>query len=189
MAKFSIRFVAGLLGIVACAAAWQRENVTTGSWSGVIINSGCTADEAFAESDKCFDKREPSARLSLYADTIRQVYDLDAQDQAASYFGDSVTVEGTLLNSAIHVSTIRKLTSIGLESGRKAPAFSLSDQFGRPQDLDTVKGPKVPFFSSSVRRTGDPIAKGNWSSCKALKLDSRNKASNWLRSATTPKRS
>src|SRR6516225_9100851 len=80
------------------------------------------------------------------------------------------TVEGTLLNSAIHVSTIRKLTSIGLESGRKAPAFSLSDQFGRPQDLDTVKGPKVPFFSSSVRRTGDPMAKGNWLSCKALKL-------------------
>jgi len=152
MAKFSIRFVAGLLGIVACAAAWQRENVTAGSWSGVIINSGCTADEAFAESDKCFEKRGPGARLSLYADTIRQVYDLDAQDQAARYFGDSVTVEGTLLNSAIHVSTIRKLTSIGLESGRKAPAFSLSDQFGRRQDLDTLKGSEgtvLLFFRSA----------------------------------------
>jgi len=34
----------------------------------------------------------------LYADTIRQVYGLDAQDQAARYFGDSVTIEGTLLN-------------------------------------------------------------------------------------------
>jgi hypothetical protein len=80
------------------------------------------------------------------------VYDLDAQDQAARYFGDSVTIEGTLLNSAIHVATIRKLTSIGLESGRKAPRFSLSDQFGRQQDLDTLKGSKgtvLLFFRSA----------------------------------------
>jgi hypothetical protein len=70
--------VVGLLGIAACAAAWQRENVTAGSWSGVIINRGCTTDD-FAESDKCFEKREPGARLSLYADTIRQVYDLQSK--------------------------------------------------------------------------------------------------------------
>jgi hypothetical protein len=54
------------------APAWQQENVNSRSWSGVIINSGCTADEAFAESDKCYENRGPAAKLSLYDDTTRQ---------------------------------------------------------------------------------------------------------------------
>lgn len=123
-----------------------------GSWSGIIINSGCTAEDAFAESDKCFEERGPSDRLSLYDDTVRQVYELDAQDQARPYFGDSVTVEGTLHNNAIRVSRITKLTSIGLEAGESAPSFSLRDQFGRHQDLDTLRasnGTVLLFFRSA----------------------------------------
>ena len=151
MAGFPIRFVAVLFAAPICAVAWQA-NVNTKSWSGVIINSGCTADEAFAESDKCFEKRGPGARLSLYDDTIRQIYDLDAQDEAAHYFGDSVTVEGTLHDQAIHVLTMRKLTSIGIDVGQRAPAFSARDQFGREQNLETLKGPQgtvLLFFRSA----------------------------------------
>jgi hypothetical protein len=141
MARLSIRFLAGLFGTAACAAAWQGK-VNTGTWSGIIINGGCTPDEAFAESDKCFEGRGSQSRLALYDDTIRQVFDLDAQDQAARYFGESVTVEGTLHNNAIQVLRIGKLTSIGLEPGQSAPGFSLRDQFGQLQDLDTLKAPK-----------------------------------------------
>ena len=151
MARLSIRFLAGLLGAAACAAAWQGK-VNTGTWSGIIINNGCTADEAFAESDKCFERRSPQSRLALYDDTIRQVFDLDAQDRAARYFGESVTVEGTLHDNAIQVSTIGKLTSIGLDPGQSAPGFSLPDQFGRLQDLNTLKGSKgavLLFFRSA----------------------------------------
>ena len=144
-------FLVGLLGFAISAVAWQ-DKVNTGSWSGVIINGGCTADEAFAESDKCFERLGSRARLALYDDTIRQVYDLDAQDRATDYFGESVTVEGTLHGNAIQVSTIRKLTSIGLEPDQTAPAFSLRDQFGRLQDLNTLKAPKgtvLLFFRSA----------------------------------------
>jgi hypothetical protein len=151
MARFSIRFLAGLFGAAACAAAWQ-DKVSTGSWSGIIINGGCTADEAFAESDKCLERRRSQSRLALYDDTIRQVFDLDAQDQAARYFGESVTVEGTRHNNAIQVSTIGKLTSIGLEPAERAPGFSLPDQFGRLQDLNTLKGSRgtvLLFFRSA----------------------------------------
>ena len=59
--------------------------MNTRSWSGVIINSGCTVDEALGESEKCFEKRGSGAKLSLYDDTVRQIYELDAQDQAAHY--------------------------------------------------------------------------------------------------------
>jgi len=151
MAGFPIRFVAVLFAAATYAAAWQA-NVNTKSWSGVIINSGCTADEAFAESDKCFEKREPGARLSLYDDTIRQIYDLDAQDEAAHYFGNSVTVEGTLHDQALQILTIRKLTSIGIKVGQRAPAFSARDQLGREQNLETLKGPQgtvLLFFRSA----------------------------------------
>ena len=41
---------------------------TSGSWSGVIINSGRTVDEAFAEAAKCTDNVR-GARLVLYDDT------------------------------------------------------------------------------------------------------------------------
>src|SRR5690348_3514842 len=134
------------------ALAWQRENVSPKSWSGVIINSGCTVDEAFAEADKCLEKRAPGAKVSLYDDTIRQIYDLDAQDQARSYFGEGVTVEGTLEGNTIRVAAIGKLTSIGLETGQKAPNLSLRDQFGREQNLATLRGTKgtvLLFFRSA----------------------------------------
>jgi hypothetical protein len=122
------------------------------SWSGVVINSGCTAGEAFAESDKCLEKRGSGAKLSLYDDTIRQIYDLDAQHQAAGYFGESVTVEGTLQGNTIHVAKITRLTSIGLDPGQKAPSFSARDQFGQEQNLETLRGPKgtiLLFFRSA----------------------------------------
>jgi hypothetical protein len=147
----SIRFLAALLGAVFLATAWQG-NVNPRSWSGVIINAGCAADEAFAEMDKCFEQRGPGARLALYDDTIRQVYNLDAQDQAARHFGESVTVAGTLQGNTIHVTEIQKLTAIGLEVGQKAPAFLSRDQFGREQNLETLRGARgtvLLFFRSA----------------------------------------
>ena len=140
-----------LLCLTRLASAWQQENVNPRSWSGVIINSGCTSDEAFAEADKCYEKRA-GAKLSFYNDTTRQIYELDAQDQAARYFGDSVTVEGTLQGNTIHGAVIKRLTSIGLEVGQKAPTFSARDQFGRTQNLETLRGPKgsiLLFFRSA----------------------------------------
>ena len=152
MTKLSIAFTVVLICGARIVPAWQVNNVNPRSWSGVIINGGCTVDEAFAESDKCFKKAGPGAKLSLYDDTIRQIYELDAQDQAALYFGDSVTIEGALQGNAIQVAKIRKLTSIGIEVGQKAPGFSARDQFGREQNLETLKGPKgtiLLFFRSA----------------------------------------
>ena len=151
MVRLPISFLAGMLVLASSAVAWQ-DKVNTKSWSGVIINAGCTADEAFAESDKCFERRGSRERLGLYDDTIRQVYDLDVQEQAGHYFGESVTVEGTLHGNAIQVSTTRKLTSIGLEPRQIAPAFSLRDQFGQVQDLNKLKASKgtvLLFFRSA----------------------------------------
>ena len=119
--------------------AQQGSTANSGSWSGVIINSGCTVDEAFAEAAKCTDKL-PGAKLVLYDDTIRQIYDLDPQAQAAGRLGDSVTVRGALEGNTIHVASLEVLTSIGLAVGQKAPAFSARDQFGQKQTLESLKG-------------------------------------------------
>jgi hypothetical protein len=111
----------------------------SGSWSGVIINSGCTVDEAFAEAAKCMDAA-PGAKLVLYDDTIRQIYELDPPTQAAGHLGNSVTVRGTLEGSTIHVTSLELLSSIGLAVGQKAPSFSARDQFGKEQTLESLKG-------------------------------------------------
>jgi len=150
--KRTLIFVAALLFVVSLALAGQEPVANSGSWSGIIINSNCTADEAFAEAAKCTEKGVPGARLALYDDTIRQVYDLDPQDQARGHLGDSVTVEGALAGSAIRVSSIKMFAGIGLSVGQKAPAFSARDQFGREQNLDTLKGPNgtvLLFFRSA----------------------------------------
>ena len=129
----------GLLFVSNLAMAQQGNTTNSGKWSGTIINSDCTADEAFAEAAKCTDNL-PGAKLVLYDDTIRQVYDLDPQTQAAGHLGDAVTVQGALEGNTIHVASLELLTSIGLAVGQKAPAFSARDQFGQEQTLKSLQG-------------------------------------------------
>jgi hypothetical protein len=141
-----------LLFVVVQALMGQNDLGNSGSWSGVIVNGNCTPGEAFAEAAKCTEDLGPAAKLALYDDTIRAVYTLDPQDQAVGHLGDSVTVEGTLQNNKIQVTSIKMLTAIGLNVGEKAPAFSARDQFGQEQNLATLKGPKgtvLLFFRSA----------------------------------------
>ncbi len=140
-----LQIMAFVLVCVAAVPCW-------GSWSGVIINSNCTADEAFAEAAKCTAKDVPGAKLALYDDTIRQVYVLDPQDPATGHLGDSVVVTGTLEGNTIRVTSLKMHTSIGLAVGQKAPDFSARDQFGQQQTLETLKGLKgtiLLFFRSA----------------------------------------
>lgn len=137
IALLTLLFVSGV--ICARASARQNNMTNSGSWSGIIMNSGCTADEAFAEAAKCTEK-VPGTKLVLYDDTTRQFFELDTQAEAAGKLGDAVTVHGTLRDNAIQVASIEPLTSIGLAVAEKAPSFSAVDQFGHEQNLETLKG-------------------------------------------------
>ena len=134
------------------AFARQTDSPNSGSWSGVIMNNNCTADEAFAEAPKCTEKDVPGAKLVLYDDTTRQMYMLEPQDAAIGHLGDSMILTGTLEGNTVHVAALKMHTSIGLEVGQKAPEFSARDQFGAEQTLETLKGPKgtvLLFFRSA----------------------------------------
>jgi hypothetical protein len=139
MTKLSWIMPLAFLFAFSLALTGQRTVKTSGTWSGVIINSGCTVDEAFAEAAKCTDKlRGP--KLVLYDDTTRQIFDLEPQTQAAGHLGDAVTVRGALEGTTIQVSSLGLLTSIGLSTGQRAPMFSARDQFGREHTLESLKG-------------------------------------------------
>ncbi|HYL85581.1 MAG TPA: hypothetical protein VE263_15200 [Candidatus Angelobacter sp.] len=132
------------------AAARQAAAPNSGAWSGIIVYSSCNADEAFAESPECF-RSAPGAKLALYDDTNRVMYGLEPQELAVGHLGDTVTVHGTLDGDTIRVQSL-ELMSIGLAAGQKAPAFSLHDQFGHAQTLDSLKGPNgtvLLFFRSA----------------------------------------
>jgi hypothetical protein len=134
------------------AMANQKDSPNSGSWSGIIMNNNCTADEAFAEAPKCTAKDVPGAKLVLYDDTTRQMYLLDPQDEAIGHLGDSMILTGILEGNTVHVASLKMHTSIGLEVGQKAPSFSARDQFGEEQTLETLKGPKgtvLLFFRSA----------------------------------------
>jgi hypothetical protein len=144
-------FVASFL-MPGLSIAGQTGNAAAGSWSGVIINNNCSADEAFAEASKCTAKDVPGAKLVLYDDTTRQMYGLEPQDLAMGHLGDSMTATGTLDGDTIRLTSLKLHTGIGLAVGQKAPAFSARDQFGREQTLATLKGPKgtvLLFFRSA----------------------------------------
>jgi len=127
-----------LLLVLAGVAAGQNHTANSGAWSGTIVYSSCDADEAFAESSECTTKA-PGAKLALYDDTNRVMYDLEPQAPAAGHLGDSVTIRGTLDGDTIRVASLKPM-SIGLPVGQKAPAFSARDQLERTQTLDTLKG-------------------------------------------------
>jgi hypothetical protein len=147
-------YLAAVFSIAALAAAGQNTPTNSetkpGSWSGILVSSSCNADEAFAESPEC-TKSVPGAKLALYDDTNRVMYGLEPQASVTAHLGDTVTVRGTLDDATIQMSTI-ELMSIGLAVGQKAPAFSVHDQFGRIQTLDTLKGTNgtvLLFFRSA----------------------------------------
>ena len=136
--------------VISPALTAQHQATSFKSWSGVLVSSSCNADEAFNESPEC-NKNVPGAKLSLYDDTTRVLYGLKPQEAVTTHLGDTVTVRGTLDDDTIHIASI-ELMSIGLAVGQKAPAFSLRDQFGRIQTLDSLKGANgtvLLFFRSA----------------------------------------
>ena len=130
--------LAAVLSLPAPVAAQQSGAPHSGAWSGTIVYSSCNADEAFSESPECL-RAAPGAKLSLYDDTSRVMYGLEPQELAAAHLGDSVTVRGTLDGETIRATSV-EFMSIGLAVGQPAPNFSLHDQFGRKQTLDSLKG-------------------------------------------------
>ena len=147
--RFSLSL--GVLFSMVPQAVARPNNVTnTGAWSGIVVSSACNADEAFNESPECI-KDVPGAKLSLYDDTNRVIYGLEPQESVTAHLGDAVTVRGTLDGDTVHMASI-ELMSIGLAVGQQAPAFSVRDQFGRVQTLDTLKGTNgtvLLFFRSA----------------------------------------
>jgi hypothetical protein len=149
-AKRFFLYLLALVSIAPLAVAGQSHATNSGSWSGTLVSSSCNADEAFAEAPDC-TKNMPGAKLSLLDDTTRVMYGLEPQESVSAHLGDSVTARGTLDAGTIHVASI-ELMSIGLAVGQKAPAFSVRDQLGRVQTLDTLKGANgtvLLFFRSA----------------------------------------
>jgi len=136
--------------MAALAVAGQNNSSKSASWSGVLVSSACNADEAFAESPEC-TKSVPGAKLVLYDDTNRVIYGLEPQESVTAHLGDTVTVRGAIDDDTIRIASF-ELMSIGLAVGQKAPAFSLRDQFGHVQSLDTLRGTNgtvLLFFRSA----------------------------------------
>jgi hypothetical protein len=135
--RFLLRLLV-LFFFVPVSMVGQNGAASSGSWSGMIVSSACNADEAFNESPECA-KNLPGAKLALYDDTNRVMYGLEPQKAVSVHLGDTVTVRGILDGETIQVATIQPM-SIGLAVGEKAPAFSVRDQFGQVQSLDSLKG-------------------------------------------------
>jgi hypothetical protein len=149
-AKHLFLSLAVLLSLAPLVVAAQNKTTNSASWSGILVSSSCNADEAFAESPECM-KVVPGAKLALYDDTNRVMYGLEPQASVNAHLGDTVTVRGTFDGDTIQLSSI-ELMSIGLAVGQKAPAFSLRDQSGRVQTLDSLKGKNgtvLLFFRSA----------------------------------------
>jgi len=150
MIKRVCAHLAALFLAIPLATSAQNPTARSNAWSGVLLSSACNADEAFAESPEC-TKSLPGAKLALYDDTNRVMYGLEPQESVTARLGDTVTVHGVLDEDTIHIASIEPM-AIGLAVGQKAPAFSIRDQFGHVQTLDTLKGSNgtvLLFFRSA----------------------------------------
>jgi hypothetical protein len=148
--RFFLFLLGAVLFLAPLVAAGQANAPKPGAWSGIVVYSSCNADEAFNESPECF-RSAPGAKLALYDDTNRVMYSLEPQELASGHLGDTVTVRGALEEDTIRIKSLERM-SIGLAVGQRAPAFSLHDQFGRTQTLDSLKGANgtiLLFFRSA----------------------------------------
>ena len=148
--KRFLSFAGATLSVAALALGGQNNPAKPGAWSGVLVTSACNADEAFNESPECF-KNVPGAKIALYDDTNRVMYSLEPQEKVTGHLGDTVTVRGTLDEDTINVASTEPM-SIGLPVGQKAPNFSLRDEFGHVQTLESLKGSNgtvLLFFRSA----------------------------------------
>ena len=146
---FAVAFFFAVM-VAPFVAHGQNVTANSGLWSGIVISSACDADEAFNESPDC-TKEVPGAKLALYDDTNRVMYGMEPQSLVKARLGDTVTVSGTLEGDTIRVARVEPM-AIGLAVGQKAPEFSLRDQFGRVQSLDSLKGANgtvLLFFRSA----------------------------------------
>lgn len=151
MVRDGFTCMATLILAAGIGLAAQDDTAKPGAWSGIIVNSDCTPEQAFAEAAECMQPI-PGAKLSLYDDTTRQFFKLNPQQPAAGHVGDAVTVRGALTGDTIQLTSLELLAGIGLPVGEKAPAFSARDQFGHEQSLDTLRGPRgtvLLFFRSA----------------------------------------
>ena len=135
IARDFLLYLMALSCVASLPVAAQNSARNSRSWSGILVSSSCNADEAFFESPEC-NKVVPGAKLSLYDDTNRVMYDLRPQDKIVFHTGDTVTVRGTLDGDVIRIASIEPM-SIGLALGQKAPPFAVRDQFGRVETLET----------------------------------------------------
>jgi hypothetical protein len=150
IARDFLLYLMALSCVASLTVAAQNSARNPRSWSGILVSSSCNADEAFFESPEC-NKVVPGAKLSLYDDTNRVMYDLSPQDKIAFHAGDTVTVRGTVDGDLIRIASIEPM-SIGLALGQKAPPFALRAQSGRVETLETLKGSNgtvLLFFRSA----------------------------------------
>jgi hypothetical protein len=123
---------------------------SSSTWSGILVSSACNADEAFAEAPDC-TKNIPGSKFALLDDTTRVMYSLEPQSSITAHLGDAVTIHGALDEETIKIASIKPM-SLGLAAGQKAPTFSMRDQFGHTQTLDSLQGPSgtvLLFFRSA----------------------------------------
>lgn len=66
MAKRTLVSTVALVFIANLVVLGQSNNVSRGSWSGVVINSECGVDQAFAALAECTKKGVPGRGLALY---------------------------------------------------------------------------------------------------------------------------
>jgi hypothetical protein len=150
MLKHFFLALGALFSMFPVVSAGQNKPPGSRSWSGILVSSACNADEAFNEAADC-SKEMPGAKLALYDDTTRVMYSIEPQSSITAHLGDAVTVWGTLDDETIRMTAIESM-SIGLSVGQRVPEFSLRDQFGQVQTLDSLKGPKgtvLLFFRSA----------------------------------------
>jgi len=148
--KCKLVFLLGLLSWLPTVSAAQKDMSKHATWSGILVSSACNPDEAFAESPECM-KNVPGAKFALYDDTNRVMYGLEPQQSITAHLGDAVSVQGTLDDDTIRLTSI-ELMSIGLAVGQKAPPFSMRDQLGHVQTLESLRGTKgtvLLFFRSA----------------------------------------
>ena len=138
--KLSLALLGALLFVSNLAMAQENSSGNSGSWSGVIINSGCTVDEAFAEAREVH--RSKRREQSWFYTTIRSGrFTTSIRRRKPPVIWETALRSGALSKATRSMLPRSKLSPrLGSPWDRRRPHFLLATSSARNKRSKALKG-------------------------------------------------
>lgn len=149
------------VGIFGVNFGWHFAAYGPHSPPGIRCGDGCDAPEKSGWQNRICTDASGRCRPMIHLTTMRLL------TTSGTAVGGNTACRPVITNCCDGPIAPRiDVSKLGPQVGELVPDFTLKDQNGKTWTLQSIMGPKGAMLVFTVRPTGDPTGRRNWSSCK-----------------------